>query len=189
MRFTKLFMEETMKSIAVFCGSSMPNDQSYIDAALELADIFVKNNYTLVYGGASVGLMGILANRILDQGGRVIGIMPQALSSKEIAHPGLTEMHIVKDMSVRKQELIKASDHFIALPGGCGTMDEIFEVITLNQIGELDKSYGFLNINGFYDGIQTYLNTACDHQLISKQNHDRILFDSNINTFMNSLLK
>lgn len=177
-----------MNSIAVFCGSSMPNKEIYKDQILKLADYFIEHKIKLIYGGASIGLMGLLADRILEQGGYVIGIMPEVLAGNEIIHQHLTETHIVKDMAERKQLLIEMANHFIAYPGGCGTMDEIFEVITLSQIGLLDKSFGFLNIDSFYEGIETYLNKARSVNLLSSTNRNKILIDSDINTFMSKLI-
>lgn len=178
-----------MKSVAVFCASSLPKEEVYKEEALKLADYFIKHKLTLVYGGASVGIMGIIADRILEQGGSVIGVMPEILSNKEIMHKNLTETHIVKDMSVRKNLITDLSDHFIAFPGGCGTMDEIFEVITLNQIGQINKSCGFINTDGYYDGIKTYLDKATQVGLVSESNNLEIVFDSDIESFMSKLLK
>lgn len=178
-----------MKSIAVFCGSSMPNEEIYKNEALKLADYFIKHNIKLVYGGATCGLMGLIADRVLEQGGYVVGIMPENLAGDERLHTGLSETHLVKDMSTRKQALIEAADHFIAFPGGCGTMDEIFEVITLSQIGEINKSYGFINTDGFYNGIQQYLNTATDVGLISSENFSKIIIEEDIESFMAELTK
>ena len=177
-----------MKSIAVFCGSSMPNEEIYKNEALKLADYFIKHNIKLVYGGATCGLMGLIADRVLEQGGYVVGIMPENLAGDERLHTGLSETHLVKDMSIRKQALIESADHFIAFAGGCGTMDEIFEVITLSQIGELDKSYGFINTNNFYDGIKQYLNTATQAGILSDTNHQKIIIEEDIETFMNLLI-
>lgn len=178
-----------MKSVAVFCASSLPKEDIYVKEAIKLADYFIKHRLTLVYGGASIGIMGIIADRILSQGGSVIGVMPEVLSNKEIIHKNLTETHIVKDMSVRKNLITELSDHFIAFPGGCGTMDEIFEVITLNQIGEINKSCGFINVHGYYDGIEAYLSKATNVGLVSNSNKNAIVFDDNIESFMTSLLK
>lgn len=178
-----------MKTVAVFCGSSMPNQEIYKEEVIKLADYFVDNNLKLIYGGASIGLMGLLADRILSRGGYVVGVMPEVLAGNEIIHENLSETHIVKDMAVRKEMLIELSDHFIAFPGGCGTMDEIFEVITLSQIGLLDKSYGFLNIDGFYDGIVQYLNKANSVSLISTENLDKIIVDDVLESFMENLIQ
>ena len=178
-----------MKSIAVFCGSRMPDNDIFKQEAIKLADYFVNNNIKLIYGGASVGIMGLIADRMLEQGGYVVGIMPTVLARSEIAHPNLTESHIVADMQVRKSLIVDLADHFIAFPGGCGTMDEIFEVITLGQIGVIDKTYGFLNIDGFYDGIKIYLDHATKHNFIDKELRQHIIFENYFEDFIKQLLK
>lgn len=178
-----------MKSIAVFCGSRMPQQSIFKEEAIKLADYFVKNKIKLIYGGASVGIMGVIADRVLDQGGYVIGIMPEVLASSEIIHNSLTETHIVSDMQIRKSFIIDLADHFIAFPGGCGTMDEIFEVITLSQIGLIDKSYGFLNIDGFYDGIKQYLDHATQMEFIPQAMREQIIFENDFDDFITQLIK
>lgn len=178
-----------MKSIAVFCGSRMPHQSIFKEEAIKLADYFTKNNIKLVYGGASVGIMGVIADRMLEKGGYVVGVMPEVLANSEVIHNNLTETHIVEDMQIRKSMIIDIADHFIAFPGGCGTMDEIFEVITLSQIGLCDKSYGFLNIDGFYDGIKQYLDHATSMEFIPTAMRDKIIFDHDFDGFIKQLLQ
>lgn len=175
--------------IAIFCGSKMPEEDIYKDKAKELAQVFINNNYEMVYGGASIGIMGLIADEMLKENKTVIGVMPEILSSKEIMHTGLTQTIKTNDMHERKQTMMDLSDAFIAFPGGCGTMEEIFEVITWNQIGIHDKRYGFININGFYDGIKTYLDTATETGFISKDMRERILIEEDISVFMNKLTR
>lgn len=146
--------------VAVFCGSRMPENKHFKEDALKLAKYLVDNNHKMVYGGAKVGIMGIIADEMLRLGGYVIGVMPQILVDKEVIHEGLSEAHIVDSMAIRKSLINDISDAFVAFPGGCGTMDEIFEVITLNQIGYFNKPVGFVNLEGFYDGILSYINNA-----------------------------
>ncbi len=177
-----------MKKIAVFCGSRMPKEAIYKTEALKLAQYFVKNNIALVYGGAKVGIMGIIADAMIEQKGYVIGVMPKMLSDKEIMHTDLSETYIVSSMHERKAMMMDMSDHFIAFPGGCGTMEEIFEVITWSQIGIHSKSYGFLNINGFYDGIKTYLDTAYRTEFLPKAMYDEIVFEDNFDDFIEKLI-
>ena len=162
--------------IAVFCGSRLPKNPIFSQEALELARYLVDNNHSMVYGGAKVGIMGIIADEMLRLGGTVIGVMPQILVDKEVIHEGLSETHIVDSMSVRKQLINDMSDAFIAFPGGCGTMDEIFEVITLNQINYFSKPVGFVNIEGYYDGIQAYLQTATSVGFVSESDANEVLF-------------
>lgn len=149
-----------MKSVCVFCGSSFGFDPGYEDAARATATAIVKAGMTLVYGGAKVGLMGVLADTALAAGGKVIGVMPEALKDKEIDHPGLTELHVVKSMHERKALMAEKADAFIALPGGAGTLEEIFEVWTWGQLGFHRKPLGFLNVHGFYDGLLSFLDMA-----------------------------
>lgn len=162
--------------IAVFCGSRLPEKDIYRQEAIKLAQYLVAHNHDMVYGGAKVGIMGIIADEMLRLGGRVIGVMPQILVDKEVIHEGLTETHVVESMSTRKQLINDLSDSFVAFPGGCGTMDEIFEVITLNQIDYFKKPVGFVNIDGYYDGIKAYLDKANSTGFIADDDVDEIIF-------------
>jgi hypothetical protein len=149
-----------MKAICVFCGSSFGTRETYAEAAKETGRTIAELGYTLVYGGAKVGLMGTVADAALHAGGKVIGVLPRALEDKEIGHEGLTELHLVGSMHERKAKMADLSDAFIALPGGVGTLEEIFEVWTWGQLGYHSKPCGFLNINGYYDHLIRFL----DHQ-------------------------
>jgi uncharacterized protein (TIGR00730 family) len=150
-----------MRAICVFCGSSHGSRQSYTDAARDTGRRIAEQGYTLVYGGARVGLMGTVADAALDAGGRVIGVLPRALEDKEIGHEGLSELHLVDSMHERKAMMADFSDAFLALPGGVGTLEEIFEVWTWGQLGYHHKPCGFLNIDGYYDHLIAFL----DHQV------------------------
>jgi len=149
-----------MKAICVFCGSSFGTRDSYADAARATGRVIAELGYTLVYGGARVGLMGTVADAALDAGGKVIGVLPRALEDKEIGHEGLSELHLVGSMHERKAKMADLSDAFIALPGGVGTLEEIFEIWTWGQLGYHRKPCGFLNIDGYYDHLIRFL----DHQ-------------------------
>ncbi|MCK7612799.1 TIGR00730 family Rossman fold protein [Roseibium sediminicola] len=149
-----------MKAICVFCGSSYGTRETYADAARATGRVIAEQGYTLVYGGAKVGLMGTVADAALEAGGKVIGVLPRALEDKEIGHQGLTELHLVGSMHERKAKMADLSDAFIALPGGVGTLEEIFEVWTWGQLGYHQKPCGFLNIDGYYDDLIRFL----DHQ-------------------------
>ncbi|GGB50296.1 cytokinin riboside 5'-monophosphate phosphoribohydrolase [Roseibium aquae] len=149
-----------MKSICVFCGSSFGARALYTDAARATGRVIAEAGLTVVYGGASVGLMGVVADAALSAGGTVIGVLPKVLEEKELAHKGLTELHIVDSMHERKALMADLSDGFAALPGGAGTMEEIFEIWTWGQLGLHRKPCGFVNIDGFYDGLIGFL----DHQ-------------------------
>lgn len=141
----------------VFCGSNMGRRPAYEAAAKALGAALAARNIGLVYGGASVGLMGTVADAALNAGGEVIGVLPQALKDKELAHPSLTELKIVGSMHERKATMAELSDGFIALPGGAGTLEETFEIWTWAQLGMHQKPVGLLNVEGFYDQLQAFL--------------------------------
>lgn len=149
-----------MKSICVFCGSSFGTRASYAETAVETGRLIAEQGFRLVYGGAKVGLMGTVADAALKAGGKVVGVLPRALEEKELAHEGLDELHLVGSMHERKALMAERSDAFIALPGGAGTLEEIFEVWTWGQLGYHQKPCGFLNVDGYYDQLIAFL----DHQ-------------------------
>lgn len=142
-----------MKTIAIFCGSSTGSDPVYAASAKSLATCMLEANIDLVYGGASIGLMGILADTILAGGGEVYGVMPTALIQREIAHPGLTEAYVVDTLHERKAKMAELADAFVALPGGAGTLDEWFEAWTWGLLGYHQKPCGLLNVAGYYDAL------------------------------------
>lgn len=146
-----------MKSICVYCGSSIGINPVYADAARLLAAEMAKDGIALVYGGGNVGLMGVIADELMRLGGKVTGIIPKSLLDKEVGHHGLTRLHIVKDMHERKALMAELSDGFIAMPGGIGTLEELFEAYTWLQLGLHDKPIGLLNVGGFYDGLLGFL--------------------------------
>lgn len=146
-----------MKNICVYCGSSPGVTESYATAARQLAAQLVGQNLGLVYGGGNVGLMGIIADEVLRLGGQVTGIIPQALMSKEIGHTGLTKLHVVGNMHERKAMMAELSDGFIAMPGGMGTLEELFEVLTWSQLGFHEKPIGLYNTNNFYLKLHDFL--------------------------------
>lgn len=142
-----------LKSIAVYCGSATPADPVYIDAARHVGRMLAQRGITLVYGGGRLGLMGAVADSALAAGGTVIGVIPAALESAEVTHHGCTQVHIVKDMHERKAMFTELSDGFINLPGGVGTMDELWEAVSWAQLGYHQKPVGILNIAGYYDHL------------------------------------
>ena len=146
-----------MKSICVYCGSSPGTLPAYAEAARELAQEMVKNDIALVYGGGNVGLMGVIADEVMRLGGQVTGIIPKALLDWEVGHHGLTQLHVVKDMHERKAMMAELSEGFIAMPGGIGTLEELFETLTWAQLGFHDKPIGLLNVAGFYDSLLTFI--------------------------------
>jgi uncharacterized protein (TIGR00730 family) len=150
-------------SICVYCGSKPGTNPLYARAAVEVGQWIAAQGGQLVYGGGSGGLMGIVANATLAAGGRVVGIIPQALVEKEWAHHGCTELHVVENMHDRKRLMAERADAFLALPGGIGTLEELFEVWTWRQLGYHDKPIGLLNTAGYYDGLLAFLHTAVSH--------------------------
>ncbi|MDO8306149.1 TIGR00730 family Rossman fold protein [Herminiimonas sp.] len=152
-----------MKSLCVYCGSSFGIKPVYADAARALAREMVGQDITLVYGGGNVGLMGVIANEVLRLGGEATGVIPQALLDKEVGHSQLTHLHVVRDMHERKAMMAQLSDGFIAMPGGIGTLEELFEVLTWSQLGFHEKPIGVLNVDGFYDGLISFV-----HNLVTQ---------------------
>jgi uncharacterized protein (TIGR00730 family) len=142
-----------VNTVTIFCASSRKSSQKYIDSTLELADIIVQNNIKVLYGGGAVGLMGCLADRILEKKGNIKGIIPEFMVKVEWAHPGVKDMKVVHDMHERKKLLIQNTDAVIALPGGTGTLEELMEVLTLKRLGKFFKPVILLNIDGFYDHL------------------------------------
>ena len=155
-----------MKRVCVYCGSSPGNQPDYTEAAKNLARALVERNIEVVYGGASVGIMGVLANSILAEGGHVIGIIPQTLVDREVAHPGLSDLRVVKSMHERKTLMAELSDGFIALPGGLGTLEEIFEVWTWGVLGLHRKPCGLLNTRDYYRSLIDFLDHAVSEKFI-----------------------
>jgi uncharacterized protein (TIGR00730 family) len=167
-----------MKSITVFCGSSSGFRQEYAKAAKNLAQELVKENIRLVYGGGRVGLMGIIADEVMKNGGEVIGIIPEALDKKEVAHRGITELRVVSSMHERKAMMAELADGFIAMPGGIGTFEEFFEILTWAQLGFHDKPCGILNVADYYDGLLNLCENAVNEGFLRKIHSDLILADS-----------
>ena len=147
-----------MKSIAVYCGSSAGKRAIYTEVAKEMGGLLAKRNMRLVYGGGKVGLMGVVADAVMDAGGEVIGVIPGFLNHKEIGHTGVTELHVVESMHERKMLMFNESDGFIAMPGGFGTMDELFEILTWAQLGLHPKPIGILNVDGYYNPFIQHVN-------------------------------
>jgi uncharacterized protein (TIGR00730 family) len=167
-----------LEKICVFCGSSEGNDLAITEASKKLGEIFAERNITLVYGAAKIGVMGILAKSVLDNNGKVIGIIPNFLKRKEVVHLGLSELITTENMHERKMKMQEESDGFIALPGGMGTLEELFEIITWLQLGLHKKPIGLLNINGFYNDLIKMLETMVRKGFLSIENYNLLLVDS-----------
>ncbi|PEJ27882.1 TIGR00730 family Rossman fold protein [Peribacillus butanolivorans] len=167
-----------MKKLAVFCGSSNGASDVYIEGAKNLGKELAKRDIALVYGGASVGIMGAVADSVLDEGGYVIGVMPSFLDNREIAHKNLSELIIVDSMHERKAKMAELADGFIALPGGPGTLEEFFEIYTWAQLGLHHKPCGLLNINHYYDPLIALFNHMSEEQFLHEKYRTMALVDN-----------
>lgn len=163
--------------ICIFCGANSSLDPDVVKKAKEVMTFFGRNKIELVYGGAAIGVMGTLATDLMVQGGTVTGIIPQHLMTKEVAHGGLTDLIVTKDMHERKQLMYKMSDAFLIFPGGMGTLDELFEIVTWRQLGLHSKPIAIMNINGYYDSLLNFLDHAVAQGLV-KQKDRNIIFSS-----------
>lgn len=166
-----------MKSIAVFCGSSEGASPIYKESAVQLGQELAKRQITLIYGGANVGLMGAVADAVLEQGGQVIGVLPIFLQNREIAHQGLTELIMVDSMHERKTKMAELAEGFIALPGGPGTMEEYFEIFTWGQLGLHAKPCGFLNINQYFDPLVSMFEIMEREQFMQPKYRSMVITD------------
>jgi uncharacterized protein (TIGR00730 family) len=167
-----------LRRICVFCGSSSGTREVYKQAAQAVGQLLCRRGIELVYGGGRVGLMGIVADACLNEGGRVIGVIPQALADKEVAHTGLTELRIVGSMHERKAVMADLSDAFVSLPGGFGTWEEFFEVLTWAQLGIHRKACGVLNVNGYYDPLIEMADRALSEGFLREGHRDLLLSDA-----------
>jgi uncharacterized protein (TIGR00730 family) len=167
-----------LNSICVFCGSSFGNAPAYLKAARDLGTLIASRQMKLIYGGASVGLMGAVADAALAAGGEVEGVLPKALEEKELAHRGLARLHVVSSMHERKAKMAELSDGFIALPGGAGTLEEIFEIWTWAQLGFHKKPAGFLDVNGYFEGLRTFIDHAVAEGFMRAAHRDILTFST-----------
>lgn len=177
-----------MNKIVVFCGSSLGFNPIYKEAAIELGNYFANNNIGLVYGGGKIGMMGILADTILSQKGEVIGVIPKLLEKEEVVHADVEEMIVCKNMSSRKVIMSKLIDGYITLPGGFGTLDELFEALTLNQLQIEQKPVGLLNINGFFDATLQQLDRMVEEGYLKPENRNLLLVGNSINDLMQKMI-
>ncbi len=176
-----------MKSICVYCGSALGAQPVYRETAVRVGQTIARRGKRLVYGGGAVGLMGALADAALAAGGQVLGIIPRMLFEREIQHGGLTEMRVVESMHVRKADMIEAADAMIALPGGFGTYEEIFEAMTWAQLGHHSKPCGLLNVNGFYDGFIALVERAISDGFVHPEHRGVLLIDDDIERLLDRL--
>ena len=163
---------KSFERICVFTGSSVGAREDYKIAAREMGQLLARENIALVYGGGSTGLMGVIADAVLEDGGQVFGVIPEMLATKEVAHPGLTELTVVPTMHARKQAMADLADGFIAMPGGFGTLEELFEILTWAQLGMHKKPIGLLNVAGYYDGLVHMAEHAIAEKFVPASHRD-----------------
>jgi uncharacterized protein (TIGR00730 family) len=166
---------KNLDQLAVYCGSASGSDPAFADAARATADAMVREKVQLVYGGGRLGLMGLIADSVLERGGFVYGVIPQALVDIEVAHPSVTELHIVETMHERKAKMTELADAFLALPGGIGTLDEFFEAWSWNALGYHKKPFCLLNVKGYWDGLIEFIDHAAKSGFMSERRRMQLL--------------
>lgn len=169
-----------MKKMAVYCGASLGNKTIYQEQTKELGQWMSQNGYDLVYGGGNVGLMGILADTVIEKGGKVIGIMPSFLLERELAHQHITEMHEVRDMHERKRKMIDLADCYLALPGGPGTLEEISEVVSWGRVGEHQNPCIFFNVDGYYDLLADFFDKMVADGFLTQTDREKVFFSDSL---------
>jgi uncharacterized protein (TIGR00730 family) len=175
------------KRICVFAGSSPGRQPQYVEAAQQLGEELCARGYDLVYGGGRVGLMGTVADSVLGHGGQVIGVIPEGLAEKEVAHRGLTDLRVVTSMHERKALMAELSTAFIALPGGLGTLEELFEVLTWVQLGIHTKPCGLVNVGGYFNGLLEFISHAVEERFLKPDHQSMILVDSDIKALLDAV--
>jgi uncharacterized protein (TIGR00730 family) len=177
-----------MKRITVFCGSNMGNNEQYAKACKELAQVFIKKDIGLVYGGGNLGLMGTIADEMIKGGGDVIGVIPQKLVEMEVCHMSLKDLRIVSSMHERKALMADLADAFIALPGGIGTLEELIEVFTWNQLGYHSKPCGALNTNNYYELLKQFLVNMVNTKFLREEHKNTLIFEEDPERLVERLL-
>jgi uncharacterized protein (TIGR00730 family) len=175
------------RRICIFCGSSLGRDDSFAEMAREVSRAIVRAGYGIVYGGGRIGLMGILADAALEAGGEVVGIIPRALSTTEVAHDGLTQLEIVESMHERKARMADASAAFIAIPGGFGTLDELGDVLSWRQLGIHDKPIGLLNYRGYFDDLVALFDSMVSKGFVTPDNRRLIVEAASIDALLSAM--
>ena len=178
-----------MKAIAVYCGANAGADPVYAEGARALARALVDQQLALLFGGGHVGLMGIIADEVLRLGGQVSGVIPQQLVERELAHPGLTRLFVVKDMHERKAMMAQLADGFLATPGGMGTFEELFEMLTWSQLGIHSKPVGLFNVAGFYDQLVGFMEHVKEQGFIRPQHADLMMVESSAERLVQRLME
>lgn len=177
----------SIKSICVFCGSSAGSREEYSKKARDLGLLFVKKGISLVYGGSNVGLMRVIADTMMEAGGKVIGVMPHNLIEREVAHKGISEFRVVENMSERKAVMEELSDAFIAMPGGIGTLDELFEVMSWNQLELITKPMALFNVLGYWDQLLSFLDHSVDQRFVKPEHRINLISESDENILLDKI--
>lgn len=177
----------SLRRLCVFCGSKVGTDERYRIAATELGRLLVHERIGLVYGGGSIGLMGVIADAVLADGGEVIGVIPDSLATKELLHPGVSDMRVVATMHARKALMAELSDAFVALPGGFGTFEEFFEVVTWSQLGIHRKLTGLLNVGGYYDPLVRLVDHAVQEGFIKPKHRNLLVIEERPDVLLSRL--
>ena len=185
--YKRILKRNTLKKIVVFCGSSLGYSPIYKEAAVTLGNYFVENKISLVYGGGKIGMMGMLADTILAQNGEVIGVIPKLLEKEEVVHAGVEEMIVCKKMSERKVIMSKLVDGYITLPGGFGTLDELFEALTLGQLQIEQKPIGLLNVNGFFNAVLLQLDKMVEEGYLKTAGRNLLLVATSVKELMQKM--
>lgn len=175
-------------NIVVYCGASEGNLEIYKESTINLGIQLAKNNHTLVYGGGNVGLMGLLADTVLQNNGDIIGVIPEFLIERELSHQGLTELHIVNNMSDRKTKMINLGHACIALPGGPGTLEEITEVVSWSRVGQNDSPYIFLNVNNYYQPMEDMYDDMVKNGFLTLNDREKALFSDSLEVIENFIV-
>ena len=179
----------TLRRLCVFCGSKVGTDERYRQAAVELGRLLVGEKIGLVYGGGSVGLMGVIADAVLAEGGEVIGVIPESLATEELLHPGVADMRVVSSMHARKALMAELSDAFVAMPGGFGTFEEFFEVVTWSQLRLHRKLTGLLNVGGYYDPLVRLVDHAVQEGFIKPKHRELLVVEERPDVLLSRLAR
>ena len=176
-------------NICVFCGSGVGNNPSYAHAARELGALMARSGHTLIYGGGNIGLMGIIADSVLENRGKAIGVIPDFLMKKEVGHTGLTQLEIVPSMHERKRRMADMADGFLVLPGGRGTLDETAEILTWKQLGLIHQPVGLLNLNGFFDSLLAQMAVMVKEGFLKQENLDTVVVADSPQKILNAIIR
>ncbi len=177
-----------MKRLAVYCGSNMGAKKQYEQCAQALGIAIAQRGIDLVYGGGKLGLMGVVADAVLGQGGQVYGVIPEAIRDHEVAHQGLTELHIVRDMHERKAKMTELTDAFVAIPGGIGTLDELFEAWTWRSLGYHNKPFALLDVDGYWHHLSLFLNGMAEQKFMSQERRNLLIETDDIDDALDQLI-